>query len=243
MINQNKLLSENNLLNLDTKGLSDWLALFFPEVRKALVEGMRADTLMKIGLKTDEICTILGIERNSVPLKVALPLLTKASLEHEEEMLEVWAKLLASTLKSSSPVHIRYADILSQIGAYEAHFLKEVYEYQNEKCKGDVSSQFGVGMLTKKIKDIIAKQDLVSYVTVGQIGGVQAEPESTKEEDDFPPLYEFKYDGTPEMLNSLDLMKSLNLLEYELFVDRACGTAFLTAFGYRLLDCLEHPNR
>lgn len=124
--------SENKLINFDVdfNGLEKSVVLFFPSVRNAMVERYRAETFLKIGLKAQEIINILSLKTNPIPPKAALPLFEKMSLEHEEDMYNIWAKLLVSASVNYNPIQIQYAEILSKIGSEEAKLLIEMYKIQ-----------------------------------------------------------------------------------------------------------------
>lgn len=133
--NEVNVLSKNTLLNfnLSFKGLSDVVALFFPSMREAMVERYRAETIAKIGGIANNIARDANIEINPIPPKMSLPLIEKMSLEHEEDMYDMWARLLVASGKEYNPIQIQYIDILSKLGNFEAKLLKDVYLKQRGK--------------------------------------------------------------------------------------------------------------
>ena len=126
--------SENKLVNFDVdfNGLEKSVGLFFPSVRNAMVERFRAETFYKIGFKARDIINHLGIEPKPIPPKAALPLFEKMSLEHEEDMYDIWAKLLVSASVDYNPIQIQYAEILSKISSDEAQLLLNMYNFQTQ---------------------------------------------------------------------------------------------------------------
>lgn len=124
--------SNNSFVNLSGvfKDFDKIIELLFPSIRYARVERYRAETFYKIGMQTEDIIHKLGIKVKPIPPKAALPLFDKASIEHEENMYDIWAKLLAAASDNYNPIHIQYAEILSKIGYKEATILYDTYKEQ-----------------------------------------------------------------------------------------------------------------
>jgi len=116
--------------DVDFSGLKDAVALFFPSIRHEIVLRYRAETIAKIGIEAYKIAQAENIQINPIPSKIALPLIEKMSLEHEQDMYEKWAKLLIATGVKSNPIHQQYADILANINNENANFLKGIYKEQ-----------------------------------------------------------------------------------------------------------------
>jgi hypothetical protein len=72
-----------------------------------------------------------------VPPKIALPLLEHATMEHEDDLHELWENLLTSALDpSEEEIKRMYVSVLSELSAKEAHALKRLYaewRYWNER--------------------------------------------------------------------------------------------------------------
>lgn len=126
--------SKNTLanFNVDFKGLEKSVGLLIPSVRNAMVERYRAETTYLILEKAIKIIKDRGLEIKAIPPKIALPLFDKLSIEHEEDMYEIWAKLLVSSSLNYDPISIYYAEILSKIGSKEAKLLLEMYKVQTQ---------------------------------------------------------------------------------------------------------------
>jgi hypothetical protein len=63
-----------------------------------------------------------------VPPKVALPLLEYATLEHEDELHELWENLLSSALDpSEEEIKRMYISVLGELSAKDARSLKRLY--------------------------------------------------------------------------------------------------------------------
>jgi len=64
----------------------------------------------------------------AIPPKIALPLLEHATLEHEDDLHELWENLLTSALDpSEEEIKRMYVSVLSELSAKDAHALKRLY--------------------------------------------------------------------------------------------------------------------
>lgn len=126
--------SQNTLVSFDGifKGLDKLVGLFFPSVRNAQVERYRAETTLFIAQKAQELKNKYNIEINPIPPKAAIVLFDRLSTEHEEDMYDLWAKLLLDTSSKYTPIKIQYAEILAKIGGQEAKLLDAIFKYQKE---------------------------------------------------------------------------------------------------------------
>lgn len=231
--------SQNKLIDFDVdfNGLEKTVSLFFPSVRNAFVERYKAETFLKIGLKAQDIIDRLGIEVKPIPPKAALPLFEKMSLEHEEDMYDLWAKLLVNASIGYDPMQIQYAEILSKIGSNEARLLKDVFEFLAPLHDWETEERFNSD---KKIEENnLQKAELARLIdiTVTQATNYKKDEwedvgyrteinglDEPIEKPDFSYLYKI-YGKNPncileelityEGLNSLDLLQSLNLIKYE----------------------------
>ena len=70
-----------------------------------------------------------GIEvTRIVPPKIALPLIEHATMEHEDDLHELWENLLASALDpSEEEVKRTYVSVLGELSAKDAQALKRLY--------------------------------------------------------------------------------------------------------------------
>jgi hypothetical protein len=71
----------------------------------------------------------MGGPTRAVPLKIAIPLLQGASLEDDDTLQDLWAKLLVNAADEDNPVTIQrmFIDILENIGPLEARILDAIY--------------------------------------------------------------------------------------------------------------------
>ena len=231
--------SQNTLVsfNVDFKGLENTVGLIIPSVRNVMIERYRAETFYKIGMKTEEIIKLLGIDIHPIPPKAALPLFEKASLEHEENMYDLWAKLLVGAINKYNPIQLQYAEILSKIGCEEANILRTVFNYQS--CYHGWQTEEYYDKDINIEKNNIERIALANNLEIGILkysnykndetedAGYIAEIRGLEDFDNKPDYsYLYKIYGKTdnctlqeltnyEYINSLDLLQSLNLLKYD----------------------------
>ena len=82
----------------------------------------------------DKIIEILdqrGIKvTRSISKRLLIPMLEQATLEEEDELKDIWCKLIANSLDPAFDVKIRYAfiDILKSLTSLDAKILKYIYD-------------------------------------------------------------------------------------------------------------------
>jgi len=100
----------------------------------------------KSAMKTIERAQVIAGELNispaTVPLKFLVPFIEKASLEHEDEMTERWARLLVASVQNFDAIHQTYLDILSRISSEEAQILADMYENAQDNFNSGADAQF-----------------------------------------------------------------------------------------------------
>lgn len=243
---QNTLVSFEGLFN----GLDKLIALFFPSVRNAVVERYRAETTLIIAQKAEKLKNIHNIKTNQIPPKAAIPLFEKLSLEHEENMYDLWAKLLLDTSASYKPKHIQYAEILSKIGGQEARLLKAVFDFQkpNKYLIKDIEDEFNDYANKCLIAD--TADEISSNLEIGDVFEDEGQYHMIRSNIvpeihiDVPypeniTLYNRTYIYNPEMCDEegLELLKQLNLVK--IFYDSGDTCIVLTILGYDLLNTLN----
>lgn len=220
---KNSLFSFINCFN----GLDKTIALLFPSIRDAMVERYRAETLYRIGIKATDILQILGISAKPIPPKGAIPLFDKLSLEYEEDMYDVWAKLLVEAATEYNPIQLQYADILSKIGSNEAKLLKEIYQKQ---LKSSIHTK--LWLVVNQITGEYGRTHSVSY------NGFMYDREN---------LIDVLYPYSSNQDISIILLEKLGLIS-KFFNQRLSSNRkanepdaglYLTEFGYSMIDCLE----
>lgn len=255
---KNTLVSFNNVFN----GLEKTVGLFVPSVRNALVERYRAETFYKIGMRAEDIINTLGIEVHPIPPKAALPLFEQASLEHEETMFDLWAKLLAGTVDNYKPLQIQYSEVLSKIGIEEANLLKNIYEQQSFLGGGISSSSKCEYEIQKQKQDEFLKvvfeglnNNTPFYMPYKQINlsNVPYPYYITGEQEFIGENLRYAsadcFEKSQNILNQLNLLSQLNLIKYEYesinYINNTMAPKWgvvLTEFGYCLIRELQKYN-
>ncbi len=92
------------------------------------VKMWRYQRLLSIQDKVNEIHRRRGIEGKTIPVlyKIGLPMLEAASLEDEETLQSMWARLIANAMDPaySETIHPAYAEVLKQLSADEALIIE-----------------------------------------------------------------------------------------------------------------------
>lgn len=251
--------SQNTLISFDGlfKGLENTVGLFIPTLRNALVERYRAETFYRIGLKAEEIIGLLGIETKPIPPKAALPLFEKASLEHDENMYDLWAKLLVSAANDYNPIQIQYAELLSKIGSNEARLLLKMYNVQSKslafRAFGGNMDKFANDFVffnserfiykNIEIKALQTLNNIRKFVNIPSIVFVKLKhcfkKLTTKAEKDFRGYAKEIQDISKEF-DSKENQLSLRVL-IELGLVKNCASIYptITMLGYELINELE----
>lgn len=75
----------------------------------------------------------------AIPLKLAVPLFEAASLEDDDHLQDLWARLLVNAANGSSHVSLQraYIAILEQLTPFEASILETIYSLPYDKTQHD----------------------------------------------------------------------------------------------------------
>jgi Abortive infection alpha len=86
-----------------------------------------------------------------VPVKFALPLLTYATLEEDDELQDIWAQMLANAADASSRVELRtaYIDILKDLTAFDIMNLSQLAKLS----MSDLPQEYPPLIHTQKLPD------------------------------------------------------------------------------------------
>ena len=96
-------------------------------LRADLIRLQREEVAIAIAFKATERLRITGDTPHSIPNKILVPMLEKASLEDpNSELIDRWANLLASTARCPHIKAITFADVLSQLGGDQAQLLDRI---------------------------------------------------------------------------------------------------------------------
>jgi Abortive infection alpha len=81
--------------------------------------------------RSEDLMREVGLDRprRQIPLKLAIPLLEAASLEDDDFLQDLWAKLLVNAANNECKVSLQraYISILEQLTSLEAHMLLKIY--------------------------------------------------------------------------------------------------------------------
>ena len=90
-------------------------------------EFWRWEQLLKLSDRAESIMEAKGMSAptRELPLKFAIPLLEKASLEDDEDLRELWARLLVNAGDASTSIELRngYVTVLAELSAFDARNL------------------------------------------------------------------------------------------------------------------------
>lgn len=124
----------------------------------------RWENQVKLMEKANYFLKEVGLKEpnQAIKLKFALPLLEAASMEDDDYLQDLWAKLLVNaTNKESNIVLMRsYIDILERITPLEARILEKIYSIPFDKIQH-------IGVATRKLPEIaeIASENSNEEVT------------------------------------------------------------------------------
>jgi Abortive infection alpha len=83
-----------------------------------------------------------------IPLKNAVPLLKYATLEEDDTLQDMWARLLVNGTNDSTGINIErsYIEMLAQISSLEAQILKTIYDlpFERTQHKGIVTENLPI---------------------------------------------------------------------------------------------------
>lgn len=106
---------------------------------------MRWERQARLMKRSIDFMKEIGLENPSraIPLKFAVPLFQAASLEDDDELQDLWAKLLVNGANAASGVDFKrvYIEILEQISPIEAQILDKIYSipYEEMAHKGVIA--------------------------------------------------------------------------------------------------------
>ncbi|MBT3627064.1 MAG: DUF4393 domain-containing protein [Rhodospirillaceae bacterium] len=97
---------------------------------------MRWERQVRLMQRAEEFLVQQGLEAPSrpVPMKFAIPLLQAASMEENDDLQDIWAKLLVNAADADSgvDVHRSFVTILEDIGHLEAQILHQIMNLPEE---------------------------------------------------------------------------------------------------------------
>ena len=100
----------------------------------------------------DEVNKILiskGLDKTrTIPPKFALPMLEQASLEEDDDLQDIWCKLIANSLDPNFDSEIRYAfiEIIKSLTSLDAKILKSVYGEVSNKSDSTITQMSKISL-------------------------------------------------------------------------------------------------
>ena len=92
---------------------------------------MRWERLQRLMRRAEEFMSNQGLEAPSkpIPLKLAVPLFQAASIEDDDSLQDMWARLLINSTSIESGIDLNrvYIDILERLTPLEARILERIY--------------------------------------------------------------------------------------------------------------------
>ena len=117
---------------------------------------MRWERQLRLMQKASEYMKSIGIEAPTkpIPLKLAVPLLEAASLEDDDYLQDLWAKLLVNSSIEGGPIDLNrsYIDILERLSHLEAKILSVIYALPED----EISNK---SILTANLPDSVTIKD------------------------------------------------------------------------------------
>lgn len=114
---------------------------------------LRWERQVRLMMKAEEFMQEIGLSQPTKPLglKFAIPLFQAASIEDDDALQDLWAKLLVNSANAASGVdqNRAYIDILERLSPLEAQILERLYSLPFDETRHD-------GILTQHLPVSIA---------------------------------------------------------------------------------------
>jgi hypothetical protein len=113
---------------------------------------MRRERQVRLMQRADQLLKEIGLPQPTrpIPLKLAVPLLEAASLEDDDYLQDLWARLLVNAGNGGSRVNLQraYIAILEQLTSFEAAILQKIYSLPYEETRHE---GIEIGMLPQEV--------------------------------------------------------------------------------------------
>lgn len=117
---------------------------------------MRWERQVRLMQRAEQLLLEAGLTRptRAIPLKLAVPLLEAASLEDDDYLQDLWARLLVNAANGGSHVSLQraYIAVLEQLTPLEAVILQKIYSLPYDETRHD-------GVKVSKLPDEVAVGD------------------------------------------------------------------------------------
>ncbi len=111
---------------------------------------MRWERQQRLMIRAEKFMQEIGLElpTRAIPLKIAVPLFQGASLEDNDDLQDMWARLLVNAADEKGGIDMKrvYIDILERLTPLEAQILSVIYSLPYEQIQHK-------GVLTAKLPD------------------------------------------------------------------------------------------
>jgi len=102
---------------------------------------MRWERQLRLMQRAEQLLRETGLNEptRAIPLKLAVPLLEAASLEDDDYLQDLWARLLVNAANGNSQVSLQraYIAILEQLTPFEAVILQMIYSLPYDQTRHD----------------------------------------------------------------------------------------------------------
>jgi hypothetical protein len=102
---------------------------------------MRWERQVRLMKRAEQLLREVGLDAptRAIPLNLALPLLEAASLEDDDHLQDLWARLLVNAANENSQVTVKraYIAILEQLTPLDATILEKIYALPYENTRHD----------------------------------------------------------------------------------------------------------
>lgn len=102
---------------------------------------MRWERQLRLMQRADQLLREIGLTQPTrhIPLKLAIPLLEAASLEDDDYLQDLWAKLLVNAANGGSRITLQraYIAVLEQLTPLEAAILQKMYALPYDETRHD----------------------------------------------------------------------------------------------------------
>lgn len=140
------------------------------------VRFMRQNQAIKLAQKTEEFLRKSGVEETAaVQPKVGVPLIEYASLEDNEELHTIWAKLLANAMDPNTAHQVNriHISLLKELEPLDARILFDIAQEKQSKFPkvemGDVHFEKAKIVAGLGIEDKVAELSLLNLMRLGCI--------------------------------------------------------------------------
>lgn len=103
---------------------------------------IRFENAIKTIKRAEEITENEGIKIKQLPLNFLVPFLEQASLQEDDQLTDIWARLLSNAATEYNPIYAVIKDTLSRLTSKEVHLLNQICDIKDfdpkfENCDGN----------------------------------------------------------------------------------------------------------